>query len=148
MKEVKISGYQLTMDDPFTPAVQGISKVTVPKVCNHWVNYFLFDKPGVIGSGGHSGFQVINISAQFGATGIGLIGFDMQPGGVPHWHGAHPSPLRNPDAARFWQWQKDLDGQAHKLKERDIDVVNCSTVSALTSFPKMTVDQMLERWGL
>lgn len=38
----------------------------------------LLEEPMVIGSGGNSGFQALNIAVQFGASRIMLIGFDMQ----------------------------------------------------------------------
>jgi hypothetical protein len=56
--------------------------------------------------------------------------------------------LRNPDIGRFLEWRKDLDRNAPKLSAHGIDVVNCSSVSALTAFPKLTIEQTLERWGL
>ena len=123
----------------------GVKTIKIPQKNNIWVNEFLFDKPGVVGAGGNSGFQMINLAAQFGVSGIALVGFDMQPHGGIHWHGLHPSQLRNPDACRFEMWRKNLDEQAHKLTARGIDVVNCSAVSALTAFPKMTIEQALER---
>jgi hypothetical protein len=148
--EVKnFSGIRLTLDDPpQAHKVVGVNKLKIPKTNNLWVNDFLFDPPGVVGSGGNSGFQMINLAAQFGATGIALVAFDMGGGNGVHWHGLHPSPLRNPDHARFYEWRKSLDQNASKLTARGIDVVNCSPVSALTAFPKMTIEQMLERWGL
>ena len=147
-KEVKaFGGTKLMLEQP-GKMFDGVSTIKIPQKNNIWVDDFLFDKPGVIGSGGHSGFQMMNLAAQFGATDMALVGFDMQPGGAIHWHGLHPSPLRNPDACRFDVWRRTLDTHAHKLAARGIDVVNCSPVSALTSFPKMTIDQMLERWGL
>jgi hypothetical protein len=152
-KEIaKFKGIKLTMNDPIHGSklhgIDGLNRLTIPQHCNVWVNDLLLDKPGVIGSGGHSGFQMINQCVQFGATGICLIGFDMNAGGGLHWHGNHPSPLRNPDDARFWQWRIDTEKIAPRLKTLDIDVVNCSITSALTVFPKMTIDQTFERWGL
>jgi len=149
-REVKdFQGIRLTLDDPVQAhKVVGIDKLKIPQTHNLWVNDFLFDKPGVVGSGGNSGFQMVNLAAQFGATGIALVGFDMRIDSGAHWHGRHPSPLRNPDDGIFYVWRKALDGQAPKLTARGIDVVNCSPVSALTAFPKMTIEQMLERWGL
>jgi hypothetical protein len=72
----------------------------------------------------------------------------MCQGGDLHWHGNHPSPLRNPDIGRFLEWRKHLDEKAGKLSAHGIDVVNCSSISALTAFPKLTIEQTLERWGL
>jgi hypothetical protein len=145
----KFAGITLTLDDPAQGSkTAGINKLKIPKQREIWAMDFQFEKPGVVGSGGNSGFQMINLSAQFGATGIALVGFDMQQANGIHWHGLHPSPLRNPDHARFYEWCKALDGNAHKLAAHGIDVVNCCATSALTSFPKVTTDQMLERWGL
>jgi hypothetical protein len=142
-------GIKLTLDDTVQSSkIVGIEKLKIAKHHQIWVDDFLFDKPGEIGSGGNSGFQMINLSAQFGATGIGLIGFDMNMSKGVHWHGMHPTPLRNPDHSRMYEWRKTMDEKAPKLKKYDIDVVNCSMDSAITSFPKMTINQMLERWGL
>lgn len=113
-----------------------------------WNNDLLVEEPGLVGSGGNSGFQLINLTAQMGATGIGLIGFDMRLDGGIHWHGRHPNQLRNPDDERMREWRKNLDAVASKFKGNGIDLVNCSPVSALENYPKMTIDQMLERWGL
>lgn len=141
------AGIKLMLADP-RRTIPGIGTVKIPQQHNMWVNEFLFETPGVIGSGGHSGFQAINLAAQFGATGIALVAFDMCAGGGVHWHGKHPSPLRNPDDARFLEWRNTLDAQASKLTARGADVVNCSAISTLTAFPKVTIEQALERWGL
>jgi hypothetical protein len=96
------TGMKVTFDHPRQPCqVQGLCKFKIPEANANWINDFLFDKAGVIGSGGNSGFQTINISAQFGATGIALVGFDMDGSSQIHWHGNHPSPCRNPDSFRF-----------------------------------------------
>lgn len=134
--------------NPTKLGIPGLQMVHIAKRNGLWVNDFLFDRPGEIGSGGNSGFQTINLSAQFGATGIGLVAFDMHTNGGTHWHGEHPPPLRNPDRSRMYQWRQDLEARAFKLKEKKIDVVNCGLDSSLKCFPKMTIDQMLERWGL
>ena len=149
-KEVNgFGGIKLTLHDPVHAAkTEGVNTITIPKKLEIWVNDFLFDKPGEIGSGGNGGFQMINLAAQFGATGIALIGFDMHVKNGVHWHGVHPSPLRNPDHSRLYEYRKTLDASADKLFAQGIDVVNCSSTSALTAFPKMTIDEMLERWGL
>lgn len=147
-KEVKkFTGIKLMLADP-ARNIPDTGKITIPKVKNMWVDDFLFEQPGVIGSGGNGGFQAINLAAQFGTKRIALVGFDMRIAGSSHWHGNHPSPLRNPDDGRCEAWRRVLDEKAPKLLARGIDVVNCSSLSALTTFPKMTIDQMLERWKL
>ena len=142
------SGIRLTLDDPSAVKAPGTQRLKIAKRNSEWVNDFLFETPGVVGSGGNSGFQMVNLAAQFGATGIALVGFDMCKRGEIHWHGLHPYPLRNPDAGQLAQWRKHIDDNAHKLFARGIDVVNCSHFSALTAFPTLTIDQMLERWRL
>ena len=72
----------------------------------------------------------------------------MDSGNSIHWHGQHPVPLRNPDDFRLSQWRKMLDEKAPKLKAAAIDVINCSSISTLTAFRKLTIEQALEQWGL
>jgi hypothetical protein len=52
---------------------------------------------GVIGSGGNSGFQALNLALQFGARRVILVGFDLNLAGGVHWHGRTPR-LNNPTA--------------------------------------------------
>ena len=107
-----------------------------------------YDEPGVLGSGGNSGFQTLNLVTQFGATGVALVGFDYSDQGGVHWHGVHQHPLRNPDNSRFFEWRKWMTQAAPDLKKKGIDVVNCSAVSTIQCFPKLTIEQTLRRWGL
>lgn len=106
----------------------------------------LFEEPGLVGSGGNSGFQLLNQVAQFGCTGILLLGFDMQ---GPHWYGRNNwEYANNPDAMNFRRWAKAFNQNAAKLKAMGIDVVNASSKSAITQFEFATVGQAIERWGL
>jgi hypothetical protein len=132
----------------FEVGVPGVNNIRIKKVGAEYVHELLFDEPGLLGSGGNSGFQMINLAAQFGAIGIGMIGFDMRLDQGIHWHGVHRSPMRNPDDERCLKWKKHIDGAAEKLKSLEIDVVNCSDISRLENYPKMDIDQMLQRWDL
>ena len=109
------------------------------------------EKPGNLGAGGNSGFQAINLAIQFGATRIMLIGVDCGTQGdisrSPHWHGRHPSPLSNPLQSNFNRWKKAIDGIAGQVKNIGVDMVNCSPVSTLTAYPKMTIDEALARFA-
>lgn len=110
---------------------------------------FYFDLPGVIGSGGNSGFQAINIAAQFGATRILLIGFDMHTGGGLHWYGANRwNGANNPAPPNLMRWRDAFEHQAGALRGRGIEVVNASPDSALVCFPHKTIEQALSDWGL
>ncbi len=126
----------------------GVQSIKILKKGAEYVHELLFDEPGVVGSGGNSGFQMINLAAQFGATGIAMIGFDMRLDQGAHWHGVHRTPMRNPDEVRCIQWKKNIDGASDKLKAIGVDVVNCSEISRLEKYPRLTVDQMLQRWDL
>ena len=95
----------------------------------------LTDRPGVIGDGGNSGFQALNIAVQFGARKIILVGFDMRLDAGVHWHGKHPRGLNNPGDHNLVRWRKALNGAAPRLAELGVAVVNASPISALTAYP-------------
>ncbi len=132
----------------FEVGVKGVNNIKIKKIGAEYVHELQFNEPGLLGSGGNSGFQMINLAAQFGATGIGLIGYDMRLDQGMHWHGVHKTPMRNPDEVRCNLWKKHLDGASEKLKSIGIDVVNCSEISRLEKYPRLTLDQMLQRWDL
>lgn len=109
----------------------------------------LFDEPGVIGSGGNSGFQALNLAAQFGATRILLVGFDMHSANGVHWYGRNVGNNRNnPSDYNFARWREVLGKQSKVLRALGVEVVNASPESALICFPKMSVEDALKRWGL
>lgn len=128
---------------------KGIHDVVVARdKAKNLIHKMLYDEPGVVGAGGNSGYQVLNLVTQFGATGVALVGFDFSEHGGVHWHGAHPAPLRNPDNGRFHEWRRHMTAAAPVLKKMGVDVVNCSKTSTIECFPKMTIEQMLRRWSL
>lgn len=110
----------------------------------------LTDQPGVIGSGGNSGFQALNIAVQFGATAVVLIGFDMNSRDSSlHWYG-HNKWLNasNPLEFNFKRWRRAFTDAVPKLTKMGIDVANASSNSELTCFRRTTVEQALAGWGL
>lgn len=112
-------------------------------------NRMLFDEPGVIGSGGNSGFQALNIAAQFGATRILLIGFDMHAASNVHWYGRNVGKnMRNPRDHDYVGWREALNKQSVVLRKMGIDVVNASPDSALVCFERKTLGAALSSWGL
>lgn len=98
------------------------------------------EKPGVIGHGGNSAFQALNLAVQFGSRRILLLGVDFC---GEHWHGKHEAPLRNPREAVMMKWRERLDEQAPVLCDLGVTLINCSRKSRLTAYPKMTVDDAL-----
>ncbi len=150
-KEAKdFSGIKISQDPEALAFDNSLKKITIKKINKgEYTHDIQMDEPGVVGSGGNAGFQMINLSAQFGVKGIALIGFDFcLHSGKVHWHGSHPSPLNNPYDANFKNWIPKMIVASAKLKLMGIDVVNCSEISALTCFPKMSVEDALRRWSL
>lgn len=120
-------------------AMPGVHRVR----CKPKVAQMLFDEPGQIGWGSNGGFQAINLAAQFGATRIVLIGFDMSLERGVHWHGSHPPGLNNPRQASVEKWRRELDGEAPNLEKRGIDVVIGSPHSRLTAFRRQPIEEVL-----
>lgn len=94
---------------------------------------------GKVGYGGNSGFHALNLAVQFGCRNIILVGFDMSMPDPkrPHWHGPHGGSLRNPTNRSLARWRGVLDSQAEPLRQMGVRVLNASTISALTAYPKM-----------
>ncbi len=100
------------------------------------------DDIGVVGWGGCSGFQALNMVAQFGCKRILLVGFDATVKNGLHWHPAHAG-FANPTKDKTLRWQRCLDGAAKVLFDLNIVVINCSTQSALKKYPKIPFDDVL-----
>jgi len=78
------------------------------------------------------GYQGINLAVNFGAKRILLVGYDMRNiGGLSHWHGDHPNKQRPIWKHRIAHFKNMLPD----LKERGIEVINCTPGSALDAFP-------------
>lgn len=134
----------LAHDTGICATYRGVHKI---EVRDH--DRMLFDEPGVVGSGGNSGFQAINIAAQFGAKRILLIGFDMHGADGTHWYGRNAwKNANNPVDLNYVHWRQALTKQAKVLKAMGIDVVNGSQTGALTCFERMSVSEALSAWGL
>jgi hypothetical protein len=110
----------------------------------------LLDEPGIVGSGGNSGFQALNLAVQFGATGIMLVGFDMKQGtDGEHWYGRNKwNQASNPIEENYGRWRKAFTAVAVDLEKMGIGVINASPASALTCFRRRTIEQALQDWGL
>ena len=92
--------------------------------------------PDSLKSGQSSGYQAICIAAHTGTRRIELHGFDMRSiENRHHWHGVHPSPLRNHGESQYAKWIKNFETLVPEMKKRGIEVVNCTPGSALKCFP-------------
>lgn len=106
-------------------------------------NDILFD-PGVIGWGGNSGFQALNLAVQFGATRIALVGYDMTTAHGLHWHGRHERGLSNPTGKATDNWRALLDAQAARLAAAGIEVINTSPISALRNYRRASLTDLFQ----
>jgi len=104
----------------------------------------LFDKIGTVGWGGNSGFHAVNMAAQFGAAKIVMAGIDFTVAFGRHWFGQHAYRSNSPSEVNVKRWQKVLDATAPSLAERGIRVINCSEISTLRAFERMTFQEALE----
>jgi len=92
--------------------------------------------------GHNSGYQAINLAYHFGVSRIILLGYDMQhTGGKTHWHGDHPKSLNN--AAGVANWVKNFKPLAKDLARVGIEVINCTTETALDCFKRADVRDVL-----
>lgn len=111
-------------------------------------HHLRLDEPGVIGCGGNSGFQAVNIAAQFGATRIVLVGFDMHDKGGTHWYGRTNARHRtNPDEGNFKRWRQHFEDAAPEYAAAGIEIVNGSPASTVTAFPRRDLAEIVEDWG-
>lgn len=110
----------------------------------------LFDTPGTIGSGGNSGFQALNLAAQWGARRIILLGFDLGGEGVHvHWYGRNNGTGQsNPDELNFRRWRPAFAEAAVELERRGVEVVNGSSLSRMAAFPVRSLAHTLAEWSL
>lgn len=107
------------------------------------VDRILVDEPGLVGHGGNSGFQALNLAIQFGARRIALVGFDMRLDRGLHWHGPHGRALHNPNERALMRWRRAFAASAPEIAAMGITVVNANPASALTCFPFGTIEDVL-----
>lgn len=136
-------GLKISQDERACRMFPEIRKVNVDPMSNE----LKIGTLGQLGAGGNSGFQALNLAVQFGVYKILLIGFDMRVDLGEHWHPRHYPPLSNPHPNdNIPRWRKAIDGAADTLKILGVDVLNCSAVSLLKAYPRMTVQEAL-RYG-
>lgn len=139
----KFAGLKLAYEPTVCGPEWGIQKVEIP---DPKCNAFLFDKVGTVGAGRNSGFQAINLAAQFGAKCIILLGFDMQGETGAHWYGRNNwMQANNPDQYSYHNWKRAFEAAAPALKDRGIEVINASRETALKCFARMPIAEALER---
>lgn len=92
----------------------------------------------------NSGAAAIALSAWMGARRIVLAGYDCQrTGGRSHSHGDHPSSLGN--AKSMPQWFERFAQCSRQMRALGVEVINASRATALTCFPRGTLEEQLEQ---
>lgn len=132
---------------------QGKKLTVSPEVLGHYPDVTLLDRtgregfepePGKIRTGGHGGFAALHFAIQQGAEKVLLLGYDLQPNaeGRHHVHPEHPGgdhPCQNDKRMVYYSLLPTLE-------HRQIQVVNCSRATSLTTFPRGEVTTCLRRW--
>jgi hypothetical protein len=137
--KVTWAGSNLTADYP------DLKTVTIPP-CKRlvWTDQFQFEK-GVVGAGGNSGFQALNIACWLSDAPKILIGFDMHDQSGKHWYGRNNWPMsNNPDRTNFEKWIGSFSRAAPLIAAKGIQVFNTCQNSALKCFPFKTIEQALD----
>ncbi len=139
---MKFQGLKLAFEPTVCGSEYRIQRVEIPDAkCNR----FLFDKTGTVGAGRNSGFQALNLAAQFGAKRVILLGFDMQGETGGHWYGRNNwMQANNPDQWSYQSWQRAFAEGAGDLKARGIEVINASRSTALKCFRPLSINEALD----
>jgi len=95
--------------------------------------------------------MAIQYAVDQGAKNIILLGFDQsKTGGKAHFHSDHPKMREDgtrtnmANAGGIAAWPRLMNRTALDLKDRGVNVINLSRETALTCFPRMTVERFLE----
>jgi hypothetical protein len=96
-----------------------------------------------IHQGRNSGYQAINLGFLWGFRNIALIGYDMSaPAGKTHFFGSH-SRGSLIDAPRYEDYCDAFEQM--RPQEHGLTVINCSRHTALRSFAREPLENVLER---
>ncbi len=102
--------------------------------------------PTCIRRGPTSGHVALNLAVLKRSRRIVLLGFDYgEMDGRRHYHDAYGW---HQEAAAWAIWAKEFDAMARPIAALGIEVVNASPQSAITAFPRMTIDEALARPSL
>lgn len=136
----EFSGLKITQDANSAAKYPDLRLVRLLDIKN---DPLVLDQPGSIGWGFGSGFHAFNLTVQFGADPILLVGFDCRTDRGVHWHGSHRTGLRNPSGSTAKLWVSAFERALPKLKGLGITVLNASADSALECFPKVDLAEAL-----
>jgi hypothetical protein len=128
----EFTGQKIAMD------IKHASAITLTRTGSEGVEW----EPTGLRCARHSGGAAINLAVHLGAKRVVLLGYDYgYPNGKKHFFGDHPRHLdRRQD---FHIWKDAVATMAAPLKERGIEVWNCSRHTTLTAFPTAALETVL-----
>jgi len=92
--------------------------------------------------GGTSALHAMFLAEAFGSRRILLTRVDCrQPS--QHCHGAHPLPLTQTTDLAVASWLSSFAANAPLFKKRGVEVINCTRDTAVTSFPRARIGDVL-----
>lgn len=94
--------------------------------------------PTFVHLGNNGGYQALNLVTLMGATRILGLGYDMK---GRHWFGDHPKACSGP--SNFARWIANFETVPPDLARIGATFINCSRDTALTCFPRMTIEEAL-----
>ncbi|GLQ36745.1 hypothetical protein GCM10007908_03650 [Rhizobium albus] len=136
----EFQGLKLTVDQIAARTFEDVRLVN----CRKGDDRLFLEPINTVGWGGNSGFHALNLAVQFGCSKIILVGIDASVKHGLHWHGTHPRGLNNPTSGNVERWRRAIDRAWTVIEPLGIKVINCSTISALTAYPKMTLQEALD----
>lgn len=100
-------------------------------------------RPTGLRNGRNSGFAAINLAVHLGAKRILLLGYDMSVSkkGQSHWFGEHPERIRS--QSPYPSFIAAFDTIREPLQRLGVSVINCSRVSALDCFARISLAEAL-----
>lgn len=134
---------------------QGIKTCSQDDVPAPWVDGYLLETgttgfdpdPSCVRTGGNSAYQAMHCMIHTGVRRIILCGVDMRdaPDGKKHWFGDHDGHTGSIPVNYARDMLPHFATLLPELEARGISVVNTSEASALTVFPKMSLEQALQQ---
>jgi hypothetical protein len=121
---------------------------------NGWMTIFendhtscQFSETSEVLNGTNSGFCALNLAYQMKPQRVVLFGFDMNrsPAGHPYWfpeyHWTKPGGATT--GGKYQAWAQQFEAAAAAFRKANIDVLNASPTSAITTFPKVNPEKVL-----
>jgi hypothetical protein len=100
--------------------------------------------PTTVCTGGHGGFQAINVSVHLGASRILLLGYDLQ-ADPSHGHHHHHRPHPDHSVVPYGAWRTVYETLMAPLDALGIEILNCSRATAITAIPRARLEDVLRR---